>query len=235
MKFSNPDDIGYYVYALTDPSNNEVFYIGKGVGNRVFQHAEDALSDEPTVSDKLDRIRSIHQAGHEVVPYLIRHQLTEQESLLLEATCIDLMSLIGKPLTNIQGGHHSGLFGLMSVNEVERKYSLESVDSLPSGYICININRSYQRGAGFNDIYQATKEAWVINKNRLQDITHVLAEYRGRVVAVFTNLRWYEVHINGRLRYGFDGDVAEQVKDQYLNKLVPPRKKGAIAPVRFNF
>jgi hypothetical protein len=28
----------YYVYELIDPFNNEVFYVGKGTGNRVLDH-----------------------------------------------------------------------------------------------------------------------------------------------------------------------------------------------------
>lgn len=39
--------LGYYVYALVDPRNSKIFYIGKGKGNRVFQHAEAALLDNP--------------------------------------------------------------------------------------------------------------------------------------------------------------------------------------------
>ena len=30
--------LGYYVYLISDPSNGEIFYVGKGKGNRVFSH-----------------------------------------------------------------------------------------------------------------------------------------------------------------------------------------------------
>ncbi|GAA1482383.1 hypothetical protein GCM10009624_28230 [Gordonia sinesedis] len=33
------EQLGWYVYALRDPRDNRVFYIGKGKGNRVFAHA----------------------------------------------------------------------------------------------------------------------------------------------------------------------------------------------------
>lgn len=32
------EKIGYYVYILKDLRTAEIFYIGKGVSNRVFQH-----------------------------------------------------------------------------------------------------------------------------------------------------------------------------------------------------
>lgn len=35
--------IGYYVYRLIDPRNGQTFYVGKGKGNRVFQHVLGAI------------------------------------------------------------------------------------------------------------------------------------------------------------------------------------------------
>jgi len=235
MRFSNPDEIRSYVYALVDPNNNEIFYIGKGIGNRAFQHAEDAIDSEYQPSDKIERIRTIHKDKQDVLIYIIRHNLTDEEAFILESSLIDLMKFIGKPLTNLQGGHKSSLYGLMSADEIERRYTLEKLSSLPKGFICININKTYKRGADAQAIYKATKEAWVIDKNKLNEITHVLSEYRGRVVGVFTNLKWYSIEIRGRKRFGFDGAPAKNIQDKYLNKLVPPRRKGAIAPVRHNF
>ena len=56
------ESLAYYVYALVDPRDNRIFYIGKGKGNRIFQHAKDALDDNDQ-SLKLDIIRSILREG----------------------------------------------------------------------------------------------------------------------------------------------------------------------------
>ena len=49
------EKLDYYVYLLIDPETNQVFYVGKGVGNRIFAHINAAISDAMP-SDKLDKI-----------------------------------------------------------------------------------------------------------------------------------------------------------------------------------
>ncbi|HIO04524.1 MAG TPA: GIY-YIG nuclease family protein, partial [Gammaproteobacteria bacterium] len=44
----------YYVYLLLDPITDEIFYVGKGKGNRVFSHLKD-ISD----NDKVRKIQEI--------------------------------------------------------------------------------------------------------------------------------------------------------------------------------
>ena len=101
MKFSHKvkEALGYYVYALVDPRNSKIFYIGKGKENRVFQHAKSALEDilkdalsENAPSLKLDTIRSIISEGKKVAYYIIRHNLEEEEAYLVESTLIDMLT-----------------------------------------------------------------------------------------------------------------------------------------------
>lgn len=66
------EELQSYVYALVDPRNDHIFYIGKGKGNRVFQHAENALQENIDGHNlKLETIRSIHQDGLKVKHYLL--------------------------------------------------------------------------------------------------------------------------------------------------------------------
>jgi uncharacterized protein len=105
------DQLAVYVYLLIDPSDDRVFYVGKGRGNRCFQHiaeaehtSQDSIDDYP----KLDRIRSIGRTGR-VVIRVLRHGLTDEAALLVESAAIDLLSPDG--LTNRVVGHGWGLGG----------------------------------------------------------------------------------------------------------------------------
>jgi hypothetical protein len=65
--------LGFYVYALRDPRIGQVFYVGKGVGDRVYQHARNAkASGESAKGAKLATIREVHNAGLEVGVEIIR-------------------------------------------------------------------------------------------------------------------------------------------------------------------
>lgn len=55
-----------YVYVLVDPRDNRIFYVGKGTGNRVYQHAQAALVDDSSLSLKLSTIREIKSLGLDV-------------------------------------------------------------------------------------------------------------------------------------------------------------------------
>lgn len=47
----------YYVYIYSDPETDEIFYVGKGIGNRVFSHLTDTDDTEKSrfISRILDR------------------------------------------------------------------------------------------------------------------------------------------------------------------------------------
>jgi len=40
------EKLGYYVYRLIDPRNGETFYVGKGRGNRVFDHIKGKVPEK---------------------------------------------------------------------------------------------------------------------------------------------------------------------------------------------
>ena len=48
--------LGYYVYVYSDPDTKKPFYVGKGKGNRAFQHL-----DDQSENDKVRKIARHHQ------------------------------------------------------------------------------------------------------------------------------------------------------------------------------
>lgn len=54
---------GFYVYALMDPRDEKIFYIGKGIGNRVFSHEIESENRFKAEKQKLKKIRDIERDG----------------------------------------------------------------------------------------------------------------------------------------------------------------------------
>lgn len=75
----------YYIYALKDPRSSlaQIFYIGKGTGQRAWEHT---LRVDHTL--KGQRIAEIHAAGYEVLTTVLADDLTEFQALKLEAELI---------------------------------------------------------------------------------------------------------------------------------------------------
>jgi len=102
------DKLGCYVYSLDDPNDKKPFYIGRGTGNRVFQHLREAEMKETKAgnfrNDKLDKIREIWNRGQDVDIQIHRYGLEEKEAKEVEATLIEFMSLYRLMIVNRVSG-----------------------------------------------------------------------------------------------------------------------------------
>lgn len=231
------EKLDYYVYALINPKDKKPFYIGKGIGNRVFYHQNCALKDENS-NLKLDIIREIIDSGFKVEHIIIRHGLTEKEAFEIEASLIDFGIKFGFEFSNLVLGHHSSAKGLMTADEIVRIYNAKPLTKLTDPVIIININKKYVRGNSSNEIYESTKQAWVVGEQRRKMTKYALSEYCGIVIEVFEIHEWYEIEIqnnNGKNRWGFNGAVAKaDIRSKYINKsLAHTKKKGAANPIKY--
>jgi len=135
----------YYVYGLVDPRNNEVFYIGKGKGNRSEQHFKEEYTETKGNRGKINRIKDIQSktGKNPTVKYYARG-IEEAAAYALEEILIDK---IGRklfrfgPLTNwLVGGEKESQFkfGLkegekMTIDIVRERFPeiLEAINKVP--------------------------------------------------------------------------------------------------------
>lgn len=237
----------YYVYALVDPRNQRIFYIGKGTGNRVFNHVNEALDNTEKETAKLDSIRDIKKSGKEILQYIIRNSLSEEEAFFLESVLIDTLSFkkfnLDTDLSNIILGHHNEEQRLLinqfkstilTTTELNAFYSTEPIKTFRHKIMAININKTYKNDKLTEyhpNIYEAVRKSWKINLKKAEQADFVFAEYKGIVRAIFKPKEWYSKDGN---RYMFDGDKVDdkEILDLYLNKTIE-RKRGNMNPVRY--
>lgn len=232
------EHLGTYVYRLIDPRNGETFYVGKGKGDRVFQHARAAVNGDE-VGDKLKRIREIRLSGFEVAHVIHRHGMDDKTAFEVEAALMDAYA----GLTNVAGGTGSGDRGAMHAREIISRYSAEEA-TFQHRCIVINVNQE----AGQRSLYDAVRFAWRISRTKAAKADFVLATLRGMIVGAFVPHEWLDATpanfpdlaegkgVKGRL--GFVGEEAPgEVTKLYVGKRVPDsfRKKGAANPIRYSW
>ncbi len=215
----------YYVYRLVDPRTYHTFYVGKGCGNRVFDHARLAQSlqtnDEDTESLKLKQISDIIASGKEVVCFIHRWGLTESAAFEVEAALIDCYA----GLTNIQGGHDQER-GMITAEDLEEICHLQEYDEPVEDYIIIKTTQGAIEANG--NLYEATRRSWRADLRKAQKYRYVLSVIHGVVKEVYTVDRWY----SDGYRIAFDGHVTTDSISALKGHQIPAkyRKKGMATP-----
>ena len=154
----------YYVYGLIDPRSKQIFYIGKGTKNRVFEHEKESLYSLDSEKLKLKTIAEIKNAGFEVEKKIINSNLTEEEA-----------------------------FAALSVDEYERingAAPLEDKD-IRHKILVIKINRLYQRGMDEKVLYDAVRGVWRTSKEKVRTVEYVFGVYNSLIVAVYKPSEWF--------------------------------------------
>jgi uncharacterized protein len=144
--------LGFYVYTLGAPGTEKPFYVGKSTGNRVFAHASAALKS-PAESDKLSQIREILDAGQQVRYGIVRHGLSADQALEIEATLIDYLGF--DSLTNMVAGQDMADRGRMTANEIIAQYAAKPV-AIREPALLIIISRLFRRNMTPAQLYDST-------------------------------------------------------------------------------
>lgn len=187
--------LGKYIYALRDPRDRKVFYVGQGTGNRIFDHFNEAVAvnrecvNLENISSKTLRILDIWKHEEDVEWLIIAYNLSPTDSIadFVEAAIYDalLESQNGDTLNDVTPPRSSKLSSdeviALAAAFVNPDIAIENVFMFPT-------QNAINRGAS---IYDATRMAWYVNQSNrnLQNSIAVGLKY-AISVGSYQNINW---------------------------------------------
>lgn len=215
--------LGYYVYLYINPETDEVFYVGKGKGNRALSHVDGNGENE---HDEV--IRRLHKQNLEPrVEFLIHGLKDEKMALAVEMAAIDLLGV--ESLSNLVHGHHSEWKGRMKIDEILSLYQRKQA-KITVPVIFIRINQYYRYDITETELYDATRGVWKVGPRR-EKAEYAFAVFRGivrevykiahwlRAGSTFTTLRPKVDTLKGR--WEFVGTIApDEIRKKYVGRSV---------------
>jgi hypothetical protein len=244
-------ELAFYIYRLDDPETKQPFYVGKGRGNRAFEHA--ALAQKRGDKDdilplKLEKINDIQSKGKQPDVYIVRWGIHDRKvAYQIEASVIDCY----KDLANEVAGHKSREFGLISASRLAARLAKKQIKSFPDPVLLLDITRTFDYRKPLRlTAYDAARWAWPIDYKKATG-RYVLAHQDGIVIAVFGNVEWMKAtienvpkganvpdreKIKSWQKKAFTGDElprAHPVARRYLDKLIPQEYRNSQTGVRY--
>lgn len=186
------EKLGHYVYALRNPLDGALFYVGKGLDDRVLAHANGVIDqvtldkDEVVESLKNDIIKSIHAAGLEVECFIVQHGLASHDhAFATESAVYGTLKMLADGLEHPQFKLANKVapptfteYGLRSIHRVLAQYGRPANCSLiPHNTLLIKVTKSgtWDPDMSRQEVWEATRGWWQLNKSRLDHIRYVMA------------------------------------------------------------
>ena len=226
----------HYVYALVDPDNNEIFYIGRGQGNRGLQHLKNKRKIE---GEKNKIIAGIRAKSQEPRLDIIRYGLDEKSAIEVESAIIDTLGL-DKLSNGIRGNNTSR--GRTNAKDLNTQLGGKrlNIEEIKDNVILFFCHKSLAKN---NDIYDSTRQFWPLSEKRITKengdgelhYKYAFTMKGNTVIEVFKILCWYPAGTtvssrkfldDKKKRWEFIGSYAEEkVRKKYKNKLLREGKK----------
>lgn len=241
----------YYVYVLVDPRSGQIFYVGKGRGDRLSSHGLAAdLAPNARDPEKIRRIRAIERSGRRVRIDVVRYGLEETVALEVEAALIDVLG----GLTNRIRGHGSTR-GRAPLAELVAQFGASPLTVRAPPVLLIRLGRwtpkketiepghvragyGWRLGIPPGELYDASRAWWRVDPQGMQarGVSHFVAVAEGVTRAV------YEVTgsigprtTDGQRRWAYQGRrlTGGSIFDNYVGPLGrrPPLPKGSRGPI----
>lgn len=259
MTYKKFDDIAetkirFYVYALRDPRNRQIFYVGKGQKNRWYDHIHEALSNPESDKLKLQRIHEIHADGLTVEAFIIRHGIDrEKDAYEIEAAVVHAYRLLEQvnenqavELTNIAEIHHPER-GLTSVGIAQTLYNAPPCPDIEVACGFFRLPVLWYPDMPDEELRQATFGWWsskeVVNGRKKAEYAFAISNQIIRGVYRIDPSMWrervkgdrdWEHDIEKPPRWGFPDCVPAPEMSHFLNTSVRHLyKKGNASAARF--
>ncbi|MCU1579809.1 MAG: hypothetical protein JWP19_2013 [Rhodoglobus sp.] len=202
----------YYVYALRDPRDGRVFYIGKGIGDRINAHVREAGKDPESERAKLKTINEIEAAGLQVDLLFLRTGIEDEAtSFIVEQAVIDGFAADGHLLTNLVRGHHSGSEGLATLPAVVARHRALPCPPINEPVIMVKIQSGWRPDSTDQQMFEQTRGHWRIAPWVRDRAQFCLGVAYGVVRGAYRIDDWFpseQPWDEGKDRWGFNGAPA---------------------------
>lgn len=234
--------LGHYVYVYVNKDNGEILYVGKGQGNRCFEHLNAADG-----KDKTETFNELYAKDILRID-ILAYNLDEVTALKVEAATIDLTGL--ENLYNEKRGKDSREYGRITTDDLIAKLDATEILSseIKDDCILIRINHSYRSGMPPLELYEATRGVWKASLEKCEKVKFAMSVYQGVIREVYDVKAWFpggstmystresfphDDDWNSRVE--FVGRVADDdIRKKYIHKnIVKIWSNGAQNPIRY--